>query len=471
MNKKRTFIVMDWLRKVVNKVFPEIAPDNCLYDNMDDAIEKWLSMYYDSASWLKDTHGRSLNLAASIASEFARLIMVEFDVEITGDKRAEFLNTQFKKLKNNLRVNIEEACAVGGIVFKPYVRNGVILPDFITQDKFLPIAYSADEITSAVFISKHNLNKTHYYRIEKQTYDYERRTHCIESMLFHSPNGKDIGKKIQPEDLSIDIEPYVEINDVDRPLFSFWRVPLANTIEKDSPLGVSVYSRAVKQIMEADFQWDRFLWEFEGGELAVDAGEELLRVRPQLEENDKKTLPKFSVPKTMDRLFRRVQGEDNSFYKVFAPTLRDNSYGNGLDKILRKIEFECALGYGTISDPQNVDKTAEEVKNSKQRSFAAVSNMQSSLQTALENYIYAIDQYTTACNLAPKGNYEIKFNWGDGVLEDNDKEQAIKLQEVNNDIITKVHYLMWRYGVTESQAKEMLPKSGVTSFFDEGGVT
>lgn len=57
---------------------------------------------------------------------------------------------------------------------------------------------------------------------------------------------------------------------------------MANTIEKDSPLGVSVYSRAVKNIMEADFQWDRFLWEFEGGELAVDACEELLRVRKQI---------------------------------------------------------------------------------------------------------------------------------------------------------------------------------------------
>lgn len=76
------------------------------------------------------------------------------------------------------------------------------------------------------------------------------------------------------------IDPYIVINDVDRPLFAFWKVPFANHIESDSPLGVSVYSRAVKLLNEADLQWDRYLWEFEGGELAVDAGEEVLRQRP-----------------------------------------------------------------------------------------------------------------------------------------------------------------------------------------------
>ena len=469
MSKKRSFIIMDWLRKTVNKVFPEVLPNNYLYSDMDDAIEKWLSVYYDSPKWLKQTHGRSLNLGASIASEFARLIMIEFDVEITGDKRAEYLNTQFTKLKNHLRINLEEACAVGGMVFKPYVRNGVILPDFITQEKFIPLTFNADEITSAAFVNLYQQGTSRYCRIEKQTYNYDTRSHCVESKFF-TVNGNNLGKKVDAKKISPNFDTYYEIHDVDKPLFAFWRVPMANTIEKDSPLGVSVYSRSVKNIMEADFQWDRFLWEFEGGELAVDACEELLRVRKQINNNGEEE-NRYCTPSTRDRLFRRLQGEENAFYKVFAPTLRDTSYANGLDKILRKIEFECALGYGTLSDPQNVDKTAEEVKNSKQRSFAVVENMQKSLQTTLENYIYALDQYTSACNLAPSGDYEIKFNWGDGVLEDNEKEQAIKLQEVNSNIITKVHYLMWRYGVTESQAKEMLPKKGKTGFFNEGGGT
>ena len=67
------------------------------------------------------------------------------------------------------------------------------------------------------------------------------------------------------------------------------------------------------------------------------------------------------------------------------------------------------------------------------------------------------------------GDYEISFNWGDGVLEDKDKEQAIQLNEVNSGIRKKTDYLKWRYGVDDKQAAEMLPESGVQSFFDEGG--
>ena len=179
---------------------------------------------------------------------------------------------------------------------------------------------------------------------------------------------------------------------------------------------------------------------------------------------------KQELPKTRERLFRRLHArlKDNApFFQVFAPELRDSSYGNGLNRILRSIEWIVGLAYGTLSDPQNVDKTAEEVKAGKQRSYTFVCDMQASLQTALEQYIYAVDKYTTVCNLAPAGGYSVKWNWGDGVLEDADKETQIKLQEVNNGIITKEAYLMWRYSVSEDKARKMMPQdSGYKPFFE-----
>lgn len=153
------------------------------------------------------------------------------------------------------------------------------------------------------------------------------------------------------------------------------------------------------------------------------------------------------------------------------PNLRDVNYANGLNEIKRQIEFNCSLAYGTLSNPQNVDKTAEEIKASKQRSYTAVSDMQHSLEAVLEDYIYACNAIADACNLAPSGEYEVSFNWGDGVLEDKDKEQSIQLNEVNSGIRKKTDYLKWRYGVDDKQATEMLPESGVESFFDEGGGT
>ena len=96
--------------------------------------------------------------------------------------------------------------------------------------------------------------------------------------------------------------------------------------------------------------------------------------------------------------------------------------------------------------------------------------MQEALQTSLENVIYCIDQYASACNLAPSGTYEVQWNWGDGILEDNEKETQVRLQEVNSGIVKKEKYLMWRYGCTEKQAREMMPQeSEFTDYFAGGG--
>lgn len=153
--------------------------------------------------------------------------------------------------------------------------------------------------------------------------------------------------------------------------------------------------------------------------------------------------------------------EKKWYYKITGSLL------NGLDAIKREIEFNCCLAYGTLSNPQSVDKTAEEIRSSKQRSYTAVCDMQAALETALTDYIYAMDMLTEAYNLVPTGKYEVQFNWGDGILENAQEEQTIRLQEVNSGIIRKEEYLMWRYGVTEEQAKEMLPKpEGVDSYFN-----
>ena len=464
---------ISWLRSVLARVFPD-SVSNDRYDDMDDAIKDWLDLYYDTPSWAKEVHNNTLNLPAAISSEFARLIMIEFNVNITGSKRADFLQEQFKRLSKKLRVNLEECCAVGGILFKPFVKQGRILTDCITQERFIPIRYTDDEITAVAFLSTIVKGKYHYFRIEKQEFNSAAHTHTVTSKYFVSTDPMSIGTEISPDKYPDKVVPDYVIRDVDRPLFAFFRIPLANKIDKDSPLGVSVYSSAVKKIEQADRQWDRFLWEFEGGELAVDADERSLRPKRQQEGADEnERVVRMEMPKTKERLFRHLRITSNSdepFYKVFAPTLRDSSYGAGLDKILKQIEFDVGLAYGTISDPQNVDKTAEEVKSSKHRSFAVVDNMQQALQGVLEDYIYALDQYASACSLAPAGTYDVQWNWGDGVLEDTEKETQIRLQEVNSGIITKVDYLMYRYGYTEVQAREKVPQStGFSDYFSGGG--
>ena len=116
------------------------------------------------------------------------------------------------------------------------------------------------------------------------------------------------------------------------------------------------------------------------------------------------------------------------------------------------------LAYGTLSEPTYSDKTATEIKASKQRSYTTVSRMQENLQDALEDLLYAIDALTTLYKLAPVGTYQASFEWGDSVLTDTQVEQTMQLQEVGQGVRSKLRYIMWRYGLTEEQAQEELAR-------------
>ena len=115
------------------------------------------------------------------------------------------------------------------------------------------------------------------------------------------------------------------------------------------------------------------------------------------------------------------------------------------------------MAYGTLSDPQSVEKTAEEIRTSKQRSYAAVCMMQSALQKALEHLVWAMDFYATMYNLAPRGEYEVSFSFGDGVLEDADKEFATRKSLVDAGYLKPEALVAWYFGTSEEEARKMMP--------------
>ena len=142
-------------------------------------------------------------------------------------------------------------------------------------------------------------------------------------------------------------------------------------------------------------------------------------------------------------------------------------FQKGLDKILKRIEFNCNLAYGTLSDPQNVDKTAEEIRSSKQRSYSAVCDVQQALQGALEHLVWAMDFYATLYKLAPRGEYEVNFTWGDGVLQDTDKEYMRRKEMADNGYLRPEKFVAWYFGISEEEAKDYLPEAAPPMFGEE----
>ena len=424
-------------------------------DRMMEAIDLWLEMFGGNAPWLGD-NPQSLGLPAIVASEIARQVTLEMEVNITGSPMADFLTEQFEQVIKDIRPNTEYACAGGGIVFKPYIYQDGITTEIVHANAFYPVAFNnAQKITAAYFIYRHWEGRKVYSRLEK--HELKGTTYTITNTAYVSAVDDALGKQCELTEVTewAEIQPLVIINDIEAPLFAYFKIPLGNAVDMRSPLGVSVYARAVGLIREADKQFQRLMWEYEGGELAIDASEDAFR----------RVNGEPMLPEGKERLYRTnnldaATTNGDSLMKEWAPSLRDANYMSGLNRLLIQIEDACCLSRGTLSDPTEVAKSATEIKIMKQRSYATITDIQKSLESALEDLAYAMYCLAVLYELSPDGNYEMKFVWDDSVIVDAEAERIRDQQEVSQGLMLPWEYRVKWYGEDEATAKQRLGELG-----------
>ena len=184
--------------------------------------------------------------------------------------------------------------------------------------------------------------------------------------------------------------------------------------------------------------------------MAIEASSDMFEV-------DQHGNPKLPVGK--ERLYRPNElspsADSDAVYKIFSPQLRDTSIINGLNEVLAKVEDQSGLARGTISDRLRETRTATEIKFSRQRTYATVTSIQTSLGEAMESLVRAMDATATLYNLAPAGKYEIACVWDDSVVTDADTERQRDMQEVRDGLMKPWEYRMKWYGEDEERAKLM----------------
>ena len=438
--------LINFLKGALNRMFGKsdiksaLHIDTAISSEMQTAIDLWADMY--SAD-----NNDDLKLPIAISSEFARLVMAESKFLVSGNDE---ISTQFSEFIKNLRSQMGVACAFGGMAFKPYLTENGLKINLIPANRFYPVSFDSDgNITSAVFVDtqtvgEYNYTRLEYHKLEKSQYTVINK--CYKSL---SSSYLGVACNLSEVDSWATIKENQTITNIDKPLFAYFKIPLSNNID-NSPLGVSVYAQAVKLIKQAEEMWERILWEYESKETAIDVSIDLFK----LEKNKPK------LPKGKERLYRTYQSNPDGdfFFKEFSPEIRDSSLFNGFNKILQRIEFSVGLAYGTLSEPSEVEKTATEILTSKQRSYVFVSEIQQSLEKALEDLIYALNVYSSV-EKSPLSNLKLTCTFGDSVLEDTEKEFQRRLQMVSAGLLTKEKFISWYFGCDEKEAINYIPQS------------
>ena len=404
-------------------------------------------------------------------------------------ERAEYLNKTYQcKVISKLRRQVEYGIALGGLVIKPYVivntpkeegerpDNVLVMKDkldkadiefdFVYADHFYPLAFNGSgDITEAAFI-QHRIDKDiTYSRLEHHKYQNHMVT--ITNRAFKSTaqvmnnEGVDLGQEIPLTAVPgwENIQPVTVIENANRLMFAYFKMPEANTVDMYSPLGVSGFDKAINLIKQADFQYSRLLWEYEGGEMAIDIDRDALR-DTEVRDNDGNIVMASKMGHLQQRLYRPVDlSSEGDTYNVFAPNLRDASYIEGLNTILTHIEDVTGLSRGTISEVTMTEaRTATELRILKQRSYQTNADIQRAIQKCLDDLVYVMNALCDLYDITPDGEYEVSYEWDDSILVDVDEELNKRMILLQNGIDSKLELRMWYHGETERQAREALLK-------------
>lgn len=444
--------MFDGLRKLLWKGFMRmfgyttlkniVGKDITLSDAMIDAINDWKKMLGGQADWITD-YIESLGIEAGICREFADVCLNEMETSVSIAK----LDKLYQKSVTKLNENLQEGLGLGSFVLKP---SGPGKVEFVTADKFVPIAFSDDGKPIDIgFLTMKKVGENNYFiRFERHYFVNGQLT--IENKCYHSQSEQDIGipcsldnveewKNILPGPVT-----YSGMNQMD---FGYYRNPLKNRVD-GSACGMSIFEPARDRIRKADIQAARLDWEYDSGERAIHVDNRALK-------QDKRS-GRFGIAKLNKRLYRGLDledGKDKELLKEYSPEMRDEAYKRGLEEIKREIEFIVGLAYGDLSNIQEIEKTAAEIKASKQRKYNRVAAIQNNLQECLEDFVAGLAFY----NGLYTSGYKFSCKFNDSILTDEEAERQQDRQDVSMGIMSHVEYRMKWYNEDESTAKKNLP--------------
>lgn len=440
--------MLEGLKRLVKKVIglfsvKEIKDvfhiDAAITGEMQHRIQLWHDMYSGKAYWINEDVF-SLRLEQGIVREFANIVLTEMTVSVSNEKLKHIFDTAVRDLNENLQLGL----ATGAMIIKPLGTDGV---QYVAQNSFIPVEYDSEKRLIKVIFPDIRQTGEYEYLIRLEYHSVSSETGLtIINKVFKSSSPDTLGKECP---LSVveewkNLPEKITYPNMKRPAFGYYRNPIANTIDGSSA-GVSLFESAVDMIHCADKQFGRLEWEFESGERAVHVDEAALN----LTEGQKEPSHTFK------RLYRGFNTGKDDLFDDYSPEIRQADISKGLEDYKRQIEFQVCLSYGDLSNPQTVEKTAQEVRIAKKRKYNMVNAIQKKLRDCLDDLCYALAFY----NALTTSGYELVCDFKDSILTDEQTERQQDIQDVSIGVMPLWEYRMKWYGEDEKTARKMTEDS------------
>lgn len=421
-------------------------------DDMNNALRLWDNISTGKPPWKNaEDEIDTINMAKHISDYRAKLTTLDIGIAISGSPRADYLQTLADDLLKRLPEKIAEADRLGGIMIKWNSSTW----DYVLPGNFgITAKDSNGNIVGAIFASHTSHGNAHYTRLEYHRYEGEDTNgpiYAISNRAFKNQveSGKTmLGSPVALQSIPMwaDMQDEVRIAKLEKPLFAYYRVPGANTVDPCSPLGLSVFANALTELKAIDIAVSRKNAEIEDSTHVTFVGQTVI----QNATNKGITLPRF-----VRGLGMGINDGDTTAIHEHVPTIQTDARIKDINFDLSLAGVKCGFSEGVfVMDGQTGMITATQVEADDRDTIQTIKDDRDALKGALAQAIAGADAMATLYGLAPLGEYEANFNFGD-ITYSYEEDKASWRQYAAQGWIPKWLYFVKFEGMSEEEAKAL----------------
>ena len=434
-----------------------------------------------------------LNTAKAVSAELAGLVWgEECEINVTRDgNEAEddplgaFVNhvLQSNAFREKMQEQIEQGCALGGAALKVWrdvrrTEDGNEIPEtqeirigYAMADQFVPISWDNAQVKEGVFISRVAKKGWYYTRLEWHTWSGE--TYTIRNELYRSEiiSGNDSQDILGIRVPLAEMYPFLDeetIVPVGESLFSYWRTPIANNIDDNSPLGVSIYGNALETLHALDICYDSFVREFRLGKKRIIVPARAVRT---VVDPTSGAVRRYFDPG--DETYEALATDDPNDLKISdnSVELRVQEHIDAINAFLNILCLQLGFSAGTFTfDTSQGMMTATQVVSQNSKTFKTIRTVQNQLRPAIEHLVrniidvailYDMDWEGQKISTLAGNGYHVNIVFDDGVTQDRQTNITEGVTLVGAGLLSKFKFMTdpkYGQGLTEEEAEAELKR-------------
>ncbi len=377
----------------------EFGVDILSSSTMENAQQMWSDIIGNTPYWLDDEAGiRTINFAKFLCSYTSKKACMDLAVNLEGSERATWLKKCIDEMVDkSIRDKVEDACGVGGIMFKP---NGSLNPksaiDYIMPWNFAITEQDSNgNVLGAIFIERLTKGDDYFTRLEYHHFvdiiDEDKqpvKAYEIQNRAYKSRRSTALGDKIPLTSVHewANLSESQFIKNIEKPLFAYFKMPFNNTLEYASPEGVSIFSNAIEELRDLDVAWSKKGNEVYDSEHITFVDENaLFKVHGKSGIKERVSLPRF-----VKGLRRGVNS--TSTIDEHVPTLLTEQRIADINSILSMISTKAGFSQGQfVLDRKTGRVTATEIESDDSETVETINDIRKALKTAINDLIYALN--------------------------------------------------------------------------------